>query len=134
MRLFAVGAAAGLAVLARRFATGLAALAAHHIVAAVGATARAAALPGTLAVLTFSLARRLAALAANPRGTRHGRVAVHGLCKVFKEAAQHVVATCVTARSLAVTARSTTSILTRVHLIHWETKINAHMRSCKKLK
>ncbi len=111
--------AGGLAVLARR-------LAAHHV-AAVGATARA---PGTLAVLALGLAAGLAVLSANRRGIRHGRGSVagsvgHDVLDVFKEAAHHVVAAGVTARGLAVTARSTTSILTRVHLINRVMKINA---------
>ncbi len=123
---FAAGLAGTLAVLARSLATGLAALAAHHVVAAVGAAARATAFPGSLAVFAGSLA----ALAANRRGIRHGNGSVagstgHGVLDVFKEAAHHVVAASVAAGSLAVTARSTTSILTRVHLILRLTKINA---------
>lgn len=126
---FAAGLAGTLAVLARGLAAGLA-LAAHHVVAAVGAAARATAFPGSLAVFAGSLA----ALAAHHGGTsvvvgRSGGVAGstgHGSLDVFKEATHHVVAASIAAGSLAVTARSTTSILTGVHLILRITKINAH--------
>jgi len=135
-----------LAVLARSLAVLARSLAAHHVVAAAFPGALAVLAVCFAVCFAAGLAAGLAAcfaacfaagLAACLAAAHHGGGTVvvgrsravdgrgitssvgHGILDVFKEAAQHIVAARVTARSLAVTARRTASILTRVHLIHW---------------
>lgn len=107
--------AAALAV----FTRSLALAAHHHIVAAVGTAARATALAAGLAAL--------AAHHVGSTGVGIGRVIAggtgHGILDVFKETTHHVVAAC--GAAAVGTARCASSILARVHLIHWSTKINA---------